>query len=99
MTVCGVSVCSPLSPSTYLAFSSSAPSNSSLPLSPSQGFRTTAAVLVNIVMTVWGMPSNCPVLQQYNGHTESVNALIVVPYSFSLEKKERGQAQGKYRKK
>ncbi len=39
---------------------------------------------------MWGMPSNCPVMQEYSGHTSPVKALRVVPYSFSLEGEERG---------
>jgi WD40 repeat protein len=54
------------------------------------GFRTTVAVLLNGVMAVWGMTSNCPVLQEYSGHTSSVESLRVVPYSFSLDGEERG---------
>ncbi len=38
---------------------------------------------------MWSMPSNCPVLQQYSGHTSDVYSLRVVPYSFSLDG-ERG---------
>ena len=36
------------------------------------------------------MPSNCPVLQEYSGHTDYVDSLRVVPYSFSLDGEERG---------
>ena len=39
---------------------------------------------------MWGIPSNCPVLQEYSDHTNTVYSLLVVPYSFSLDGEERG---------
>jgi WD40 repeat protein len=49
-----------------------------------------AVVLLNGVVVVWGMPSNCPAVQEYSGHTSAVKSLRVVPYSFSLDGEERG---------